>query len=271
PGDKLFVRLQSNLDTSRYTVSLAPRSIHDSNGVVSADTIARIAVRGILTADTTGLRIAFVTPPDSARSVRTGESIVIRFSDAVDTANARLTIMHDSPQGAVPVIAAWIDPTTLQLRPAQPRSTKSWYQTVVAFSDVRSYLGARLRDTILRHSLFTEERQTEPGSVNGVVIDTFGLAPSQGKLHLRFINSARFVALTIPIVSGVPFEVSSIPVGLYTIDVFSDLNGNGIYDHGDHTPFTRGEPWWPSASAVEIRSRWTVEGVRFYFGSASTR
>ena len=271
PGDKLFVRLRSNLDTSRYTVSLAPRSIRDSNGVVSADSIARVAVRGSAIMDTTSLRIELVTPPDSARAVRTDASIIIRFSDAVDTANARLTIMHDSPQGAVPVIVTWMDPTTLQLRPARTRSIKSWYQTVVTFSDVRSYLGARLRDTILRHSMFTEERQTEPGSVNGVVIDTFNLAPSQGKLNLRFINSARFVAVTIPVLLGVPFDVPSIPVGQYTIDVFSDINGNGVYDHGDHTPFAYGEPWWPSASTVEVRSRWTVEGVRVLFGSSSAR
>ncbi len=271
PGDNLFIRLRSDLDTSRHTVSLAPRSIRDSNGVVSADTVGRIAVRGVLAADTTSLRIALVTPPDSTRSVRTDAPIVIRFTDAVDTANAQLTILHNSPQGAVLVAATWTDPTTLQLRPTNPRSIKSWYQTVVTFKDVRSYSGVQLRDTLLKHSLFTEERQTEPGSVSGVVIDTFGLAPSQGKLHLRFINSSKFVVTSVPVVLGVPFDVPSIPVGQYTTDVFVDLNGNGVYDHGDHTPFTRGEQWWSSSTTIEVRSRWTVEGVRVYFGSPTTR
>ena len=271
PGDNLLVRLRSDLDTSRYIVSLAPRSIRDSSGVISADTVGRIAVRGVLAADTSSLRIALVTPPDSSRSVRTDTPVVVRFTDAVDTTNSQLTILHSSLQGAVSVSATWTDPTTLQLRPTNPRSIKSWYQTVVTFNNVRSYSGAQLRDTLLKHSLFTEERQTEPGSVSGVVIDTFGLAPSHGKLHLRFINSSKFVAMSVPVLPGVQFDVPSLPVGQYTTDVFVDLNGNGVYDHGDHTPFTRGEQWWTSLTTIEVRSRWTVEAVRVYFGSPSTK
>lgn len=267
PGDMLMVRLQKDIDTSRHILRLTPRSVVDSTGLMSADTIARMVFRGSRSLDTTSFRVLRITPPDSARQVRADTTVVIRFSDAVDTSNARMTIWHHSPQGASPVVATWADAVTLVLRPAQTRTIKSWYGTSITFGEVRSMLGASLIDTTLQHSMLTEDRPNELGLVKGVVIDTFRLAPSQGAMMLRFLHSNRHVVASVTVVPGVAFEVDQLPQGEYTMDVFVNSNNNGVYDHGDHSPFAPGEHWWPSPSTVIVRARWTVDNLRVVFGT----
>ncbi|MCX6140968.1 MAG: Ig-like domain-containing protein [Candidatus Kapabacteria bacterium] len=271
PGDVLFLRLASALDTARYSIRLSPRSVVDLNGVVSADTISRSSLRGTSTVDTTSLRILQILPVDSAKSVRLDEPIVIRFSDAVDTSAVRMTIWHESPKGASPVSVSWLNSTTLSIKPLVSRSVKTWYRTNITFNHVRSVTGSLLIDTILSHNVMTEERQSEPGTIKGVVIDTFGLTPSSSALHLRlrFLSATGTVVTSIPIAIGAPFTIDQIPPGDYKLDVFSDRNGNGLYDYGDHSPFSYGEQWWPSRSTVTVRARWTVEDLRITFGSGA--
>ncbi len=264
--EKVLLRLGRDIDTSRYEVRTAPRSIVDLNGVLSPDTIGRSSFRGVSNPDTTSLKILSVNPTDSTRSVRVDSTVVIQFSDAVDTANARITVWHEAPSGAMPVTATWSDPTRLVLRPKSPRSVRTWYRTSITFIDVRSFTGSRLNDSLLTHWISTEERRSEPGSVNGVLVDTFNLAPKDVQLTVRFLTPAGALIHSQAVYVGQAFTVTSLPPGEYKIDVFLDRNANGVYDHGDHTPFSVSEEWWPSPASLTIRARWTVEGFRFSFG-----
>jgi len=266
PSDMLFVRLGKELDTSRYTLKLAPRSISDVQGVLSADSISTHGFRGVSVRDTTTFSIRSIIPADSARSVRIDTTLVISFSDAVDTSNVRMTIWHESPQGALQTSVTWQDPVTMVIRPLKQRLIKTWYQTSVTLDHVRSATGAKLKDSVVRHVMLTEERQYEPGTVKGIVVDTLGLAPSDEAIFLRFINSSKAIIASKRVERGVPFEQSQLPPGEYQLDVFVDSNNNGVYDNGDHTPFTPGELWWPSAITVTVRSRWTVEDLLVTFG-----
>lgn len=266
PGDILFLRLARAVDTSRYSVRLAPRSVVDLNGVVSADSVSRNSLRGTSSLDTTTFRVLSITPIDSTRSVRVDTTVVIQFSDAVDTSSARMTIWHESPNGAMPVTVTWSDVTRLVLRPAKPRAVKTGYSTSITFDDVRSYTGSRLDDSMRIHWISTEERQSDPGSLSGVLVDTFGRGPKETSLMVRFLTSAGTVVFSQPVTPGRPFTVAALPAGDYKIDVFADRNTNGIYDHGDHTPFSFGEEWWPTSTSVTIRSRWAVDEVRIPLG-----
>lgn len=270
-AEKVLLRLGQDLDTSRYEVHSAPKSVVDVNGVVSADSVGRAVFRGVTNPDTTTLRILSITPADSAKSVRVDTTVVIQFSDAVDTSNARMTIWHEAPNGALPITATWSDATRLVLRPQRPRSVKTWYRTSITFDDVRSFTGSRLGDSLRLHWISTEERRSEPGSLSAVLVDTFGLAKADAPLTIRFLTSGGVVAYTQSVVAGQPFTIAALPAGDYTIDVFADRNMNGVYDHGDHTPFSVSEEWWPTPASVTIRARWTVEGVRIPFGLPPTK
>lgn len=264
--EKILLRLGRDLDTSRYEVRSAPKGVVDLNGVVSADSIGRSVFRGVTNPDTTTLRILSITPADSSRSVRLDSTVVIQFSDAVDTSNARMTIWHEAPNGALPITATWSDATRLVLRPQRLRVVKTWYRTSITFDDVRSFTGSRLGDTLRVHWISTEERRSEPGSLSGVLVDTFGQAPKDASLTLRFLTSGGIVVFSQAVTIGQPFTIASLPAGDYKMDVFADRNANGIYDHGDHTPYLVSEDWWPASATVTIRARWAVEGVRIPFG-----
>ena len=264
--ERILLRLGRDLDTSRYEVHSAPKSVVDLNGVVSPDSVGRSAFRGVTNPDTTTLRIVSITPADSSRSVRVDTTVIVQFSDAVDTSNARMTIWHEAPNGAMPITATWSDATRLVLRPQRARNVKTWYRTSITFDDVRSFTGSELDDSVRIHWISTEERRSEPGSLSGVLVDTFSLAPADASLKLRFLTSGGIVVYTHAVSPGQPFTVAALPAGDYKIDVFADRNDNGIYDHGDHTPFSFSEEWWPTSISVTVRARWAVEGVRIPFG-----
>jgi uncharacterized protein (DUF2141 family) len=271
PTDRITLRLTNDLDTSRHVLLLSARGLVDSNGVRSIDSIVPTSFRGTSTSDTVRLRITSIAPADSARDVGTDSAVIITFSDAIDTTRAHATIWHEAPQGAIPVAATWRDARTMVIRPTMSRTPKTWYRTSISFDGLRSVADSVLRDTTIILSHRTEERRSEPGSIAGTVIDPTGMVADTTRLLLRLLSAKGAVVASIPVAIGAPFTADGLPAGTYGFDLFADRNGNGVYDHGDHTPFTFGESWWPSGTQVTVRARWLVEDVKVVIGANAVR
>lgn len=259
-GDTIEIRTATPLDTSQYTLRFVKGALVDTSGNVLLDTAVQLGFNGVVRTDTSALRISSISPLDSSRGIASDSGIKVTFREAVDTNIARLTIWHESPTGAVPVSVQWRDPTTLMVYPTKPRATRTWYSTKITPTDVRSFDGRRYPDTTITHSIYTEERRPEPGSIDGTFeVASTTLDPTP--LLLRLFNQSGALARTVVVLPGKPLHIDSLPGGDYRVDVFHDRNGNGVYDHGARAPFLHGEQWWSVEKPISVRARWVTEGV----------
>ena len=117
-------------------------------------------------------------------------------------------------------------------------------------------------DSIAADSLATDTTQKErvdPGSISGTFLDTIQV---KGPYLVRFIDRTGAVAKVVRVQSGESWNVPEIPPGTYIVDVVIDVDTNDRYDHGRSTPFAFAESWYPLDITVNVRQRWTTEGIR---------
>jgi hypothetical protein len=257
--DRLLVRLTSSLDTGACRLSIAAGAMRDSAGNRN-DSLQRQSFRGSSVADTLSLYIVSAEPRDSAKGVRRDQPLVISFSDAVDTMNAQVSVEHRSPQRSVQVRTRWASPVTFVIEPQEPRDLKTWYSTDVRLVNVRSALGRAVRDSVRMLAMLTEDRPVDPGSISGTFTPSDEMR-SCSPLVIRLMSATGTVTAAFRADTDGRFRLDRVPAGEYTVDVFCDRNGNGVYDHGDLRPFAFGEAWWPLPTKISVRPRWTLENV----------
>ncbi len=270
PSDKARVRFKNVVDTLRYTVDV-PRgffrdSLNQASVSTSASKLEDRQVRGVVYPDTSQVQLGKRSPADSAQDLGLSDPIIITVSQPVDTLAARLEIWHTSERGAQSIRAAWLDPTTLAITPTSPRVPLTWYTTEIGFRNVAALNGTRIADTTLRIAHRTPQRPAEPGTIRGRVVDSLVQVAADAKLVIRLLNDKRQVVRTQSIDASRMLVFDGVPPGTYSIDVFDDRNGNGRYDHGIISPWTAGEPWWPTSTTVPVRARWVVEDLRVVIG-----
>ena len=57
------------------------------------------------------------------------------------------------------------------------------------------------------------------------------------------------------------WNFAALPPGTYSLSVFYDANGNGVYDYGTTFPYAPAERFHKATTDVQIRARWTIENV----------
>lgn len=263
--DVVLVRFAKPLDSTTYELHVAPSSLRDSAGVRLADTIVTKSITWTSKPDTTTLRVVAISPPDSAKDVAVDTTISLTFSDAVDTNDTRVSIWHETSQGAIPVATRWISPTMLELIAQRPRIPKAMYTTTVVIDRLTSAIGSELKADTIMHHMSTAARKNDPGTVKGR-IDTLPQSPAGVASIIRLLTPQGNVAATGNVDAHGEFIIAAAPPGEYSVDVFYDTNGNGQFDCGDTSPFMFSEPWWPSTQRITVRSRWTIEDVVIVIG-----
>ncbi len=64
---------------------------------------------------------------------------------------------------------------------------------------------------------------------------------------------------------GQPYEIPFLPEGGYFIKAIIDLDQNGKYSPGSSFPFQFAEPYLQYGDTVNVRKRWTTDGINFKF------
>lgn len=64
---------------------------------------------------------------------------------------------------------------------------------------------------------------------------------------------------------GQPYEIPFLPEGGYFLKTIIDLDQNGKYSPGSSFPFQFAEPYQQYGDTVNVRKRWTTDGINFKF------
>lgn len=104
-------------------------------------------------------------------------------------------------------------------------------------------------------------KQTPNGGLQGSSNQASGSQTSTAFAPKRFQRVLRFTKEDTPMI----WSFSDIPPANYTLSVFYDANGNGLYDYGQVFPYAPAERYHVHPREIQVRARWTIENVQIIF------
>lgn len=251
PSDKrdvLMIRTRAPMMAGRHTVALAPRAVRDSAGLAMSDTVRPLSFQASSTAYAYRPAIASISVADSAKRVAINMPISIRLSDALrDTSLLACTLTQADAD--VPIRQIMRSAAEAVIMFDRPLTPSAWHRLTVR-------LGS---DTTIVRAFQTADR-VDPGAFTLTVIDSAKIADTY---LLRIMDDRGKVVTTRRVRTGTDsVTVTDLPPATYSIDAVVDANENGLFDAGDVDPWTPGEARIPLDIKVQVRPRWTVEGLR---------
>lgn len=193
---------------------------------------------GFAVADSSGLRTVRLDTILFSRDSR--DRLILRLRDSLDTGSFRLTLADS----AFADEAGNVNIDTLR---------------------TLTFVGSDRPDSIVRRTVSdtTTKRSSDDGIILGVFTDSLRRSPFY---LLRLIDPKGAPVRAAAVQHGAAVRFDSVPPGEYRVDVVLDRNGNGRYDAGNVHPWTDAEDVVALPVTLQVRPRWTQEGVRFDVG-----
>jgi hypothetical protein len=196
---------------------------------------------------------------DSARGIAPGKVFEVAFTRPLELSSAmRGIVLRDSLSRIVPINVRPRTSTEVFVLPQKPLMPYAWYKLSVVLDSVRDPRGALYHDSVYAVRLQTLDLRTL-GSIEGVVADSTGTHAIV--VRAKSTNLAPEKEFASHLRGPGKFLMDQVPEGLYGIDAFEDVQGDGHYDAGLPFPFRPGARFAVYPDTVKVRARWSVEGV----------
>lgn len=253
------LRLQAVADTSL--------AVNDAAGNHLRDTLNLRYIATSQRSDTTPVKLLGFSPSDSARNVEMSPVFEITFSAPTDADAAGATLIDATAKRSLALDVQNIQGTTLRLRPAVPLEPNRWFEMQIPFRGVRSWNGAKLRDTMVFVRFQTVDKRMT-GKVRATLNDVAYSSEATAGYMLTLISDDRKRRFSQKIVTPGEVEFSDIPEGKYTFEAFAVRKpvGSDGYFYGSAFPYRPAWRFHRDATTITVRPRWTVEGVTIEFG-----
>ncbi len=231
----------------------------------SIDTLT-LRVRGSSAPDTVTPAILNIVPGDGSENVAYSASLVLTFTQPVDTATVPENVIWQSEQGDT-VSGHWNFTNLLQpyFQPDSLLERGQRYQVAIHLNQLRTLWGEAFGDS-LRIFHFSTIDWAELGEIEGQVIVPDSLKPYPIIVEALAVGNQNQVIGKSRVDSGGVFLIPYLPEGQYTLRAFVDRNANGRWDGGGTRPFRFEEPLAIETRPIRVRKRWTSQGaeIRFY-------
>jgi hypothetical protein len=203
-----------------------------------------------------------IDPPPGSNTVPFNAFICLRFNTPIDEEIfRRLFKLKDAEEK---IVEGHFDfdnlkePIFLPVDPLKPNTT---YSTNFPLSDLRDLFGNSFPDTMLSLS-FTTLDMADLGEIAGriYVADTswqwvmVEARSVQEKTYYQGISRV-----------GEEYQIDYLPGGLYLLRSIIDINENDLWDKGKTNPWHFAEPFIFMADTINVRKRWTTQGIDFHF------
>lgn len=236
--------------------------LRDVFGNSIADTANTVMVNATDNADSLLATLLHAPFADSTVGVELSERFSFVWSTAIDTMTAAEgVLLTDSTGRTIPSSLQWLDNNICVLVPQKMLMANMWYRISLAAKGMRDVLGRAVRDTSLVVRFLTADPGNY-GTVSGSIADSLGGNCSY-IIALTTEDKKKQFRATLTSVGA--WEFNDIPPGSYTLSVFCDADGNGIYSYGDAFPYKPTERFVVYSQPISVRPRWTVEDVVLRF------
>ncbi len=239
----------------RYAVLVRPGSVRDTAGNVLVQAPQPLSFRPVPTPDTQAVRL-WTVPGDSARGVGLDEVLELFADAAMDTAALECTVQ--TAQGVpVPIVQEAVQQNRWRIRPQQRWQPDEWHLLQLRWRTAAALDGRSLRDTLLRVAFRTLDPRT-CGELRGELLDSLGCG---GPYVLQLYDRAGKLRRRLTLEHPGQWAFGELPAGEYTLELFCDADGDGVYSAGNAFPFRFAERS-VRAGPFEVKARWSLEGIR---------
>jgi len=171
--------------------------------------------------------------------------------------------LTDSNKTAVDGTFHWKNPADFTFTPATELASLMKYQIQIAVDSVFDEYGNSLADSVIDIQFITLNKDTL-SALSGEVSDR--LPDARGKIYLTATKTGKEGLKYETRLDGPgSYHFDALLPGIYLISGFRDADSNGVYSHGQVTPFTPAERFIFYPDSIKIRSRWPNEGNNIIF------
>ncbi len=271
-GDSLQIVLaaQHPLDRGLVQTIITPMQSSKYAGVATAlfdeagnelDSLARTSeFTGTTNPDTTRPRVVKISVADSARNVLPAAPIEVIFSEIMRTDTASALLVQDSSGAVVGGGLQWLNAFQFRLQPQPHWKSRARYTVKIQREKIFDWNGNALFDTTGQITFWTVNADTF-ASISGKIADADTAA--RGAIHLTAKQAGGKTEYRAQTDSAQAYLFKAVLPGLYQIEAFRDVNGNGLFDFGKALPFLPAERYWAWPDTIKVRSRWPNENNDF--------
>ncbi|NUO82535.1 Ig-like domain-containing protein [candidate division KSB1 bacterium] len=226
------------------------------------DSLARTSeFTGTTLADTTRPRVVKISVADSARNVLPAAPVEVIFSEIMKTdTSARPLLVQDSSGAEVEGGLHWLNAFQFRFQPQPHWKSRARYTVTIQRDKIFDWNGNALFDTTGQITFWTVNADTF-ASISGKITDADTTA--RGAIHLTAKQAGGKVEYHVQTDSARAYHFKEVLPGLYQINAFRDVNGNGLFDFGKALPFLPAERYWAWPDTIKVRSRWPNENNDF--------
>ena len=145
----------------------------------------------------------------------------------------------------------------LKIMPAKQLDSDIWYKISLDLKDIIALNDMEFRDTTINLRFKTADIRSY-GTVSGRIKNPF--CDSSYIIKLKSKISEKNIFTTTADKNG-EWHFPQVPPEKFTLEIFCDMDGNGIYSYGNDEPFEFSEPFYIIEREINVQPRWDVEDV----------
>lgn len=151
----------------------------------------------------------------------------------------------------------WYMDNTPVIVPEEKLEGNMGYALRLDLSKIIDIAGKSIADSSVTIRFWTEDLRSS-GSVSGKVTSEI-----TGDIYIVFSDGKHKRQAKLK--DDKSWSIPEIPPGQYSVELFYDFNGNGLYDFGNSFPFILAEKFKIFESKITVKGRWELENVIFPF------
>lgn len=195
--------------------------------------------------DTVAARISRVTPERNARFVRAATPIVIAYNQPISADSIAPRLVLQLLKDTVPAVVRQLDAVRLEVRGPSPwapdqqvRLVALTPDTVIAKPDSLGHVDTTVTVSSETIAQFETLSKLKMASLTGQVPG----GDAQTRIRLRSADRPTDIYEVACDAAG-RFRIEDLAEGLYSVEYYRDLDGDGKHSPGKLFPPTPGEPW----------------------------
>lgn len=222
----------------------------------------RFVFTGVSEPDTSSPTLSGVIPEQGKTNVRYDVNIRIDFSQPVDTVSVKNGVQIIDEDSTV-VAGHWQFNSLFrpEFIPDTLLGKNRKYILELNMGEIYTLFRKPFGDSLYVYQFKTWD-WSELGEVGGTV---FTEKKSWKKAILEAVSYRTGDIYSRSEQTNQPYLIPFMPDGLYRIKATIDVNENGTYDGGQSDPFIFSEPFLNYPDTVNVRKRWTTDGINFQF------
>jgi hypothetical protein len=197
---------------------------------------------------------------DSTRSIKSDFIFDFVFNTTIDFNNAKNSFKLENLENKQEVEIEYLDslPNMLKLKAKKNLNDFTWYKLKAEFKSIKSMSSGLIIDTTISISFQTEDLR-ENSSVSGKVFIKKDFC--KGILYLIMTNSNDKSVYKTTLNDKSEWNYHNVKPGIYSIEIFCDLDGDGKYNYGNILPFKFSEPFYKFSNIINVKARWSLENI----------